>query len=162
LHREHYYEVEVVWTGNRGSGTSAYTAYDRDHELRVAGKSMIACSADQTFRGNVARWSPEELLVASLSACHKLWYLHLCADAGVVVTDYVDKAKGIMIEEDDGGGQFASVVLQPRVTISTGSDTALAQHLHKVAHEKCFIARSMAFPVTHDAMIIGAHTPASL
>ena len=158
MHREHCYQVDVVWTGNRGSGTNAYTAYDRDHEFRVAGKPVIAGSADRIFRGDALRWSPEELFVASLAACHKLWYLHLCADAGVVVTDYVDNAKGIMIEDDGGGGQFASVVLRPRVTISAESDAGLAEHLHHAAHEKCFIARSVGFPVTHDAVIIGAHT----
>src|SRR5258706_4528578 len=160
MRREHRYEVEVVWTGNRGSGTSAYTAYGRDHELRVPGKSVIAGSSDQSFRGDIGRWNPEELLVASLSACHKLWYLHLCADAGVVVTSYVDQAEGIMIEEDGGEGQFASVVLRPKVMVSPESDTDLAQRLHKAAHEMCFIARSVAFPVTHEEALRGAHTPA--
>jgi organic hydroperoxide reductase OsmC/OhrA len=157
--RKHRYEVEVVWTGNCGSGTSAFTTYDRDHELRVPGKPVIAGSSDQTFRGDTARWNPEELLVASLSACHKLWYLHLCADAGVVVTSYVDKAEGIMIEEDGGEGQFAGVVLRPQVTISSKSDAGLAKRLHEAAHEKCFIARSVAFPVTHEAVVVGAHVP---
>jgi organic hydroperoxide reductase OsmC/OhrA len=156
----HHYEVEVVWTGNRGPGTSAYTAYRRDHELRAPGKPVIAGSSDPRFRGDAARWNPEELLVASLSACHKLWYLHLCADAGVVVTSYVDRAEGIMIEEDGGGGQFASVVLRPKVTIRPESDAALAERLHQAAHEKCFIARSASFPVTHEAMVVRARTDA--
>jgi organic hydroperoxide reductase OsmC/OhrA len=160
MRREHRYEVEVVWTGNLGSGTSAYTAYGRDHELRVPGKSMIAGSSDPSFRGNVGRWNPEELFVASVSACHKLWYLHLCADAGVVVTSYLDQAEGIMIEEDGGEGQFASVVLRPKVIVSPESDTDLAQRLHKAAHEMCFIARSVAFPITHEAVVVAAHAPA--
>jgi organic hydroperoxide reductase OsmC/OhrA len=162
VRRKHHYEVEITWTGNRGSGTSAYTAYDRDHELRAAGKPVIAGSSDPTFRGDIGRWNPEELFVASLAACHKLWYLHLCADAGVVVTSYVDQAEGIMIEEDGGEGQFASVVLRPKVTISPGSDADLAEHLHQAAHEKCFIARSVNFPVAHEAVIVAAHTPAKL
>src|SRR5215467_10599570 len=135
--RRHRYEVTVTWTGDRGSGTSSYTAYGRDHEVRCAGKPTIPGSSDPAFRGDRARWNPEELLVASLSACHKLWYLHLCADAGVVVTAYEDHAEGIMVEEDGGEGQFESVVLRPRVTIAAGSDAGLAQRLHKLAHENC-------------------------
>jgi organic hydroperoxide reductase OsmC/OhrA len=152
--RGHRYEVEVVWTGNRGTGTSSYTGYARDHDIRSPRKLAIAGSSDPTFRGDPARWNPEELLVASLSACHKLWYLHLCADAGVVVTAYEDLAEGVMVEEADGGGQFTSVVLRPRVTISQDSDAAVAEGLHKAAHDKCFIARSVAFPVDHTPVIV--------
>jgi organic hydroperoxide reductase OsmC/OhrA len=157
--RRHRYEVEVVWTGNRGSGTSSYSAYGREHEMRVAGKQVIAGSSDPMFRGDAARWNPEDLLVASLSACHKLWYLHLCADAGVVVTAYEDRAEGIMIEQDGGEGQFESVVLRPRVTISAASNAELAARLHKAAHDKCFIARSVSFPVRHEPVIVGACEP---
>jgi organic hydroperoxide reductase OsmC/OhrA len=112
--RNHRYEVELVWTGNRESGTSAYTAYARDWEIRAHEKPTILGSSDAAFPGDAARWNPEELLVASLSACHQLWYLHLCAEAGVVVMGYEDRALGVMVEEDDGAGQFASVVLRPR------------------------------------------------
>ena len=161
MRRRHCYEVELVWTGDRGSGTSSYTAYSRDHELRVPGKPAIAGSSDPTFRGDASRWNPEELLVASLSACHKLWYLHLCADAGVIVTKYEDRAEGVMVEEDGGEGQFSSVVLRPRVTISPDSDAALAELLHKAAHDKCFIARSMSFPVNHEPIIVAARATVS-
>jgi organic hydroperoxide reductase OsmC/OhrA len=153
--RQHRYEVEVSWTGNCGSGTSGYKAYGRDHEVRAPGKPPIKGSADASFRGDATRWNPEELLVASLSACHKLWYLHLCADAGVVVTAYDDLAEGVMVEEEGGEGQFASVVLRPRVTLGPGSDPELAARLHKAAHEKCFIARSVSFPVNHEPLIVG-------
>ncbi|MBZ4418385.1 OsmC family protein [Myxococcus sp. RHSTA-1-4] len=148
--KEHRYAVTVEWTGNRGEGTSSYKRYERAHELRAEGKPTIPGSSDPAFRGDPARWNPEELLVASLSACHKLWYLHLCATAGVVVTDYVDDAEGVMAEEADGGGRFVRVVLRPRVTITAGSDRDKAQALHHEAHALCFIARSVSFPVTHE------------
>ena len=148
--KEHRYAVTVEWTGNRGEGTSSYKSYERAHELRAEGKPTIPGSSDPAFRGDPARWNPEELLVASLSACHKLWYLHLCATAGVVVTDYVDDAEGVMAEEADGGGRFVRVVLRPRVTITAGSDRDKAQALHHEAHALCFIARSVSFPVTHE------------
>ncbi len=156
--RQHIYRLELVWTGNRGTGTSGYAAYGRDHDIKGAGKPTIPGSSDPGFRGDRERWNPEELLLASLSACHQLWYLHLCADAGVIVTAYEDRPEGVMIEEAGGEGQFTSVVLRPRVTISPSSDPALAERLHHDAHEKCFIARSMAFPVTHEPVILGAPT----
>ena len=95
------------------------------------------------------RWNPEELLLASLSACHKLWYLGLCAEAGVVVVAYEDNAQGTMVEESNGAGQFTSVILRPKVILASGSEIEKAQMLHKIAHEKCFIARSVNFPVSH-------------
>lgn len=151
--RTHGYRVGITWTGNRGTGTSSFRDYGRDHEISAAGKPPIAGSSDPSFRGDPARWNPEELLVASLSACHELWYLGLCAQAGITVTAYEDEAEGIMIEEPGGAGQFVSVVLRPRITLAPGCDAALAAALHREAHEKCFIARSVNFPVSCEPVI---------
>src|SRR3954465_62985 len=142
---EHHYAVDVEWTGNQGTGTSGYRAYGRDHSITAGTKPVILGSSDPAFRGDAARWNPEELLVASLSTCHQLWYLHLCADAGVVVTAYVDRAEGTMIEEPSGAGQFSRVVLRPTVTLAPGADVARARALHHDAHAMCYIARSMNF-----------------
>jgi organic hydroperoxide reductase OsmC/OhrA len=152
--RMHYYEVTVRWTGNTGSGTSGYRDYKRDHEIvSNSGKPPISGSSDPAFRGDCARWNPEELLVAALSACHKLWYLHLCAEAGVTVIEYVDRAEGYMEESDDGSGCFQRVVLRPKVVVASGSDTEKAWMLHNTAHARCFIANSVNFPVEHEADI---------
>ena len=150
--REHRYGVTVEWTGNTGAGTAGYRAYDRRHEIGApdSSKPPIPGSSDPAFRGDRARWNPEELLVASLSACHQLWYLHLCADAGVVVTAYVDHAEGTMTEEASGAGDFSRVVLRPLVTVAEGTDLARARALHADAHAMCFIARSVRFPVEHE------------
>ena len=150
--KEHRYVVAVEWTGNSGAGTAGYRAYARRHEITAPGtaKPAIPGSSDPAFRGDRARWNPEELLVASLAACHKLWYLHLCAEAGVVVTGYVDRAEGTMVEEADGGGRFTRVVLRPAVTVAPGSDVDRARALHDRAHALCFIARSVRFPVEHE------------
>lgn len=145
--RKHSYAVTVTWTGNTGTGTSGYRNYERSYEISASGKSAIPGSSDPAFRGDPARWNPEDLLVASLSACHKLWYLHLCAEAGVVVEAYVDEAVGVMEESTDGGGQFIEVILKPRVRIAPGCDQTKALALHHAAHAKCFIARSVNFPV---------------
>lgn len=151
--REHRYRIGLKWTGDAGSGTSGYAAYRRDHVVTAAGKAPIAGSSDPHFRGDPQRWNPEELLVASLSACHQLWYLHLCADAGVVVMSYEDQAEGLMQEAGDGGGRFTQVVLRPSVQIRSGCDRELAASLHARAHSLCFIARSVAFPVTCEPKI---------
>lgn len=151
--RVHLYRVTVEWTGNNGTGTSAYKAYERSHTISAAGKPSIPGSSDPQFRGDPARWNPEELLVASVSACHKLWYLHLCATSGVVVTGYVDHAEGELEETPDGSGHFRRVVLRPQVTVTAASDPAKARALHAQAHAKCFIANSMNFPVEHDPEI---------
>jgi organic hydroperoxide reductase OsmC/OhrA len=136
----------VTWTGDQGTGTSGYRAYARDHEITTNGKPPLPGSSDPTFRGDPARYSPEDLLVASLSSCHMLWYLHLCADAGIVVTGYEDDAVGVMAEGSDGGGRFTSVTLRPTVTLTRG-DAAEAERLHGRAHALCFIANSVKFPV---------------
>lgn len=145
--REHQYTVQVKWTGNLGQGTSSYRAYSRDHEISVVGKTSIAGSSDPAFRGDPARYSPEDLLVGSLSACHMLWYLHLCAQAKIVVLEYLDQAAGVMVETSDGGGRFKEVVLRPQVAIRSGGDPELAVRLHERAHHLCFIANSVNFPV---------------
>lgn len=156
--RQHTYRVAVQWTGNKGSGTSSYQAYSRDHTIAAGDKPTIAGSSDPAFRGDSKRWNPEDLLVASTSACHKLWYLHLCAEAGMVVIAYEDHAEGTMIEGDKG--RFTSIVLRPRVTIRSGDDAELAAKLHHDAHAQCFIANSLNFPVLCEPVITTSDSPA--
>jgi organic hydroperoxide reductase OsmC/OhrA len=152
--KTHRYIVTVAWTGNTGSGTSGYRNYERRHDISAGpGKPAIPGSSDPVFCGDPARWNPEELLVASLSACHQLWYLHLCAEAGITVAAYLDQAEGTMEETADGSGRFLRVLLRPRVTLVAGSDVAKARVLHDAAHAKCFIANSVNFPVEHEAEI---------
>jgi len=152
--KRHRYAVTIRWTGNRGEGTATYRSYDRAHQIEANGKPAIAGSSDAAFRGDPARWSPEDLFLASISACHKLWYLHLCAISNIVVTSYVDGAEGTLEEEAGGEGQFTGVTLHPLVTISPESDAERAMELHHDAHEKCFIARSVNFPVSVKAEIV--------
>jgi len=147
MSKEHSYSATIQWTGNLGTGTSTYTGYSRSHEIKNEGKPVIPASSDPVFRGDAARYNPEELLVASLSACHMLWYLHLCAVSGIVVTEYVDRATGKLAETEDGGGHFIEVVLHPAVFVKSGADLVLAEKLHEKAHHLCFIANSMNFPV---------------
>ncbi len=150
----HHYQTYVQWTGNTGQGTAHYQAYSRNHNISVLGKNMvIPASSDVAFRGDASRYSPEELFLASLSACHMLWYLHLCATHNICVLAYEDQAISTMEERADGAGQFTSVTLKPVVTISDASKTALAETLHQEANQKCFIANSCNFMIHHEAVI---------
>lgn len=142
----HRYRVAVDWTGNCGAGTASYKGYERSHDIRVSGKPVLSGSSDAAFRGDASRYNPEDLLVAALSSCHMLAYLHLAASAGIVVTAYSDIAEGLM-EADNDGGRFIEVVLHPTVTVSDASDAAKAAALHIDAHRACFIANSVNFPV---------------
>jgi organic hydroperoxide reductase OsmC/OhrA len=146
-HKEHFYSVSVQWTGNLGQGTSSYRTYGRDHQISTPGKPALLASSDPAFRGDQSRYNPEDLLVASLSACHMLSYLHLCAVSGIVVVNYQDEAKGTMLETEEGGGHFTQVTLRPAVKVASGSSTDLAFQLHEKAHHLCFIASSVNFPV---------------
>ncbi|MGE0764989.1 MAG: OsmC family protein [Hyphomicrobiaceae bacterium] len=145
--REHRYTPTVTWTGNTGTGTSGYKAYSRDHVVSVAGRPDIHGSSDAAFRGDAGRHNPEDLLVASLSACHMLWYLHLASQAGIIVIAYRDAPEGVMVEDAARGGWFERVTLRPTVEIAAGGDAVQARTLHEAAHGKCFIANSVNFPV---------------
>jgi organic hydroperoxide reductase OsmC/OhrA len=153
VRRTHRYDVTLAWTGNRGTGTSGYRDYGRDHEIAADGRPTIDGSSDPTFRGDKARWNPELELLAALSQCHLLSYLHVCTTAGVVVTAYEDSPHGTMAETEDGGGHFTEVVLHPKVTVADAGMAAKAQELHKEASEKCFIASSVNFPVRHEPSV---------
>ncbi len=147
---QHHYQVSIQWTGNNGTGTSGYRAYDRSHTIQIDNKPVIAGSSDPAFRGDKTKHNPEDLLLSSLSACHMLWYLHLCSDAGVIVTGYTDNATGLMIETPNGGGRFTEVVLNPTVTVQDSTMIDKANELHKKANELCYIASSVNFPVKHN------------
>ncbi|MCX4098635.1 OsmC family protein [Nocardia sp. alder85J] len=142
---EHHYAVEVVWSG----ATTDYRGYSRNHEAHAPGRPPIPGSADPAFHGDPSRWNPEQLLVAALAECHMLWYLHLCADAGIVVTDYHDAATGTM---DDR--RFLHVTLHPHITITTAAHLDTARTLHTTGHARCYLANSMNFPVHHEPTIV--------
>ena len=147
--KDHDYQVSVTWTGNRGTGTSGYKAYGRDHIVHSEGNDPIAGSADRVFFGDAARWNPEELLIAALAQCHMLSFLHVAADAGVIVTAYSDKASGVLSLNANGGGAMSEAVLRPTIEVVAGHGQDIEQ-LHHRAQELCFIAASINFPLRHE------------
>jgi organic hydroperoxide reductase OsmC/OhrA len=156
MHDAHHYRVRATWTGDRGTGTSGYRDYARDVTLEIEGKPALPASADRPFRGDASRWNPEDLLLAALSECHLLSYLHACVTAGVVVVGYTDDASGTMVLDGRGGGAFTEVVLRPRVVVAETGMVDAATRAHAQAREWCFIANSVNFPVRHEPEIVVA------
>lgn len=153
---DHRYVLTVTWTGNTGEGTSSYRGYRRTHTVVAEGPPELLGSADRTFHGDRDRWNPEQLLVASLSQCHMLSYLHVCVQSDVVVTGYVDEATGSMTTEADGSGRFTEVVLRPQVSVSDAAMVEAATTAHRRAAQLCFIANSVSFPVRHEPVVRAA------
>ena len=150
MYKKHLYSLTVKWTGNKGEGTVNYSSYERSHSIISENKIDILCSSDSIFRGDKTKHNPEELFVASISSCHMLCYLHLCADSKIVVIDYIDNATGTLLELPDGSGHFTEVILHPVVTITGISMIDKANELHKRASELCFIANSCNFKIKHE------------
>ena len=147
--KQHHFKVQTTWTGNKGVGTENYSAYERDHVFSIENKPDLLASADPAFLGDGTKHNPEDLLIASISACHMLWYLHLCASNGITVVGYTDNASGILTVTESNGGHFTEVTLRPTVIITDDTQIDLANELHKEANKKCFIANSCNFPVHH-------------
>lgn len=147
INKNHHYTVAVEWTGNNGLGTENYEVYDRSHTVQVEGKALIECSSDTPFRGDAAKYNPEDFFVSSLATCHMLWYLHLCADNNIVVHTYNDKAEGVLDVSSDKPGHFSAVTLHPIVGVAEAWMLDKANELHEKAHQKCFIANSCNFPI---------------
>jgi len=156
--KAHHYEAKLTWTGAAAGPTRDYKSYSREYRVEFDGKPPMTGSADPAFRGDPALHNPEELLLVALSSCHMLSYLALAALEGLEVVAYEDAAGGTM-QQEGRGGRFTEVVLRPRVLLAPGSDPARAETLHEDAHETCFIANSVNFPVRHEATVSCAETP---
>lgn len=152
--RTHDFIAAIRWTGNRGTGTSGYRDYDRSWRIETPGKAPIECSNDPMLGGDPTRHNPEDMLISALSACHMLWFLHLAAEAGIIINDYADSPRGIGESEPSGAGRFVRAVLRPTITLADPVDAGRADAIHAEIHRVCFIARSVAFPVEVEANYI--------
>lgn len=152
----HHYNITIHWTGNRGEGAAGHRGYGRDHVVSAPGLPDLPGTADPTFHGDKDRWNPEQLLLAALSQCHMLSYLHVAVKNGVVVTGYDDDAQGTLRLNRDGSGEFLEATLHPRVALADEAQRELADSLHAAANAVCFIARSVNFPVHHAPVAPGA------
>lgn len=151
--KEHKYQITVEWTGNTGVGTKDYRSYERSHIIIAPQKPDLQGSSDPLFRGDTTKWNPEEMLLGSLSACHMLWYLHLCSENKIIVTDYIDQPTAILLLDPSGQGAFKEATLNPAITIMNPDQIEKAKSLHADAHKKCFIAKSINFPTKINPII---------
>lgn len=141
------YTVTVDWTGADQSGTSSYTAYSRDHEVRVEGKPALLATSDRRVVTDVSRYRAEELFVGSVSQAQMLWFLRTAAREGVVVVGYTDVATATERVEGSGAGPFTDLVLRPRVTYAEPTSEETAARLHRDASAANHLARSLSCPV---------------
>lgn len=151
--KTHRYNAQIAWTGAGEEGTKNYKSYERLYNVNIEGKPTVAGSSDPSFRGDPVRHNPEDMLVASVSACHMLWYLHLCSVSRVIVTSYIDDAEGVMEEDKRGSGRFTKIILRPRIKITADSDITKAEEAHHKANEMCFIANTLNCPISHEPTI---------
>jgi organic hydroperoxide reductase OsmC/OhrA len=160
--KEHLYKLTTTWTGNTGDGTSNYRSYERSITISTANKVDILATSDTAFNSDKTKHNPEELLLASISSCHLLWYLHLCSETGVTVVNYSDEAIGKMKEIAGGGGHFTEVILHPDVIVSDDSMIEKAKDLHHQANKLCYIANSCNFPILHKPSIRSTGSKANI
>ena len=151
--KNHQYKTKVIWTGNTGESTKNYRSYQRSYTISVDGKAEISGSSDPAFLGNPELHNPEDLLLASVSSCHLLWYLHLCSVNKILVLEYEDLAEGTMIESENGSGKFSEIILKPNIVVAEKEMIEKAVELHEKANEYCFIANSLNFEVKHQPKI---------
>jgi organic hydroperoxide reductase OsmC/OhrA len=156
--KEHTYRVSTVWTGASQGTTSSYQSYSREYTASIEGKPPLIGSADPTFRGDRNLYNPEDLVVIALSACHMLSYLAICARNRIRVIYYSDEAVGKMAYKD-GKMRITEVLLYPKVIIETGDDLQKAIAAHHQAHDECFIANSVAFPVLNEPVVLESNDP---
>jgi len=152
----HSYRATLSWRGE----TRDYDGYSREYSVAIPGKPKFRGSADVAFKGDARLYNPEDMLVVSLATCHMLSYLAVCARLGITVLAYDDEAEGIMAIKDRRM-RFTEVTLHPRVTLAPGADRTRADAAHEQAHDECFIANSVNFPVRHEATLILADDQAA-
>jgi len=149
---EHH--AQIRWS--RTSADFAYDTYNRAHEISFKnGDIVLPASSAPDFKGNAERVDPEEAFVASLSSCHMLTFLAICARKKLVVDGYDDDAVGTLEKNENRKLWMSRVVLRPRVRFAPGTsvDAATLAHLHHDAHENCFIALSVKTDVSVEPVI---------
>ena len=145
------YTADIAWALDDGEDF-AHGRYSRGHTVSFDGGAVVSASASPHV---VGKWAvteavdPEEMLVAALSSCHMLSFLHVARLAGFSVASYCDHAEGVMEEVASGRQAVTRVALHPRIAWSgEAPDRVKLDHLHHEAHEKCFIANSVKTKVS--------------
>ena len=151
---EHVFETRLSYPTDAKQKLPPDADFSRDNRMGAEGHPDIPGALPVVFGGHNRGYSPEDLLILSLSECHLLTYLALAQRRGLAVKRYEDRATGTLGKNANGQTQMAEVVLHPRVTITRGADAAMARDLHDGAHHHCFMANSVNFPVRHEPEIV--------
>jgi organic hydroperoxide reductase OsmC/OhrA len=145
---KHEYTATVAWH-RAADATFTDNRYSRAHEWRFDGGVVVPASSSPAVvpvpLSSAAAVDPEEAFVASLSACHMLWFLFHAAKKGFVVERYEDAAAGTMGRNAEGRTAMLNVVLRPSVSWG-GERRPSAEELgamHHLAHVDCYIANSV-------------------
>jgi organic hydroperoxide reductase OsmC/OhrA len=149
------YTARIAWEDD---GAFPSGRYSRAHEISFDGGAAVRGSSSPHVVplpfSDPAGVDPEEALVASASACHMLWFLHLAQEAGLHVTSYVDQAEGVMGRVDRGKVAMTRITLRPRIRFAGGAPASeQVDNLHHEAHERCFIANSLKTEIVIDAPV---------
>lgn len=128
--------------------------FSRDNRMGAAGHPDVPGALPAAFGGHERGYSPEDLMILSLSECHCLTYLRLAQKNRLAIVRYEDRASGRLGKNANGMTQMVEVVLRPRVTVARGTDVAAAKALHERAHHHCFMANSVNFPVRNEPEIV--------
>jgi organic hydroperoxide reductase OsmC/OhrA len=135
--------IELSWT--RTTPDFSYDTYNRDHQIYVGGKQVIANSAAVEYLGSADKTNPEELLAAALSSCHMLTFLAIAAKSGHIIDSYKARATAILGKNTEGRLAVTEIDLYPEI-IFTGEKIPNSEQLislHDKAHRNCFIAQSL-------------------
>ena len=159
------HDAVIEWT--MGEGDFVAGRYSRAHTLRFDGGAVVPASSSPAVvrlpLSDPAGVDPEEMLVASLSSCHMLWFLDVAHHAGFAVAHYRDEAQGTMGQDAEGRTYMVRAVLRPAVRFVGEAPSAdVLKALHAKAHAECFIANSMRGDVVIDPAQDGYETPPSL
>lgn len=150
--------AEVIWEGDGKSFTDG--RYSRRHELRFDGGVVVPGSASPRVvpapHSDPAAVDPEEAFVASLSACHMLWFLSIAAKYGFHVVHYHDRPVGRLGKNPDGRTAMTLVLLRPEVRFLDARKPSPTEfrHMHHEAHEACFLASSVLTEVQCDPVCL--------
>ena len=137
----HTFFSHLDWSGAAKGATHEVATLNRALDVTIDG-TTIPMSSAPAFGGDPLRVNPEQLYVASLSACHALTFLFLAARDHLLVTMYSDDAAGELAMVD-GKMRMAVVKLRPQITLDPGADVDKARALVEKAHRQCFIGNSV-------------------
>ena len=137
------HKVTIKWI--RDKDDFSYKSYDRTHEWKFEGGTIIKASGAKEFFGNAALPNPEEALVAAISSCHALTFLAIASRKKMIVESYEDHAIGIMEKNAKGKLAVTKAYLHPKIVFSGDNIPTTEQiiQMHHLSHEECFIANSV-------------------